>query len=188
MARAAGLDLGTLWTPELAQKSVTAYRTVNREIPQGWYQLDHDIHTAWMGKSMPVTFGEGKIITIAHGKVIGPDSFALNYDKPTFDPIDHEYKFRYGRFWHKIYGAKMMENIIQFLARQIIRNAALRIADSGYNFVLQAHDELVFIVRDAEVDKAKEIIHTEMTRRPTWAQTLPLKADIGVGQSYGETK
>ena len=123
------------------------------------------------------SFGPGGVITISSGRVTGPDGFALQYDRPRRE--GDELWFNYGRYPHKVYGAKLLENIIQFLARQIIRNVALRLMDKGLRFVLQAHDELVFIVPDAEVDKAKKIIHMEMIRRPTWAPDLPLKADVG---------
>lgn len=186
MARANAMDLGTMWTQILAEKSVSAYRRVNYQIPQGWKTLDRALATAWLGKTAPVSFGPGGCITIARGRVIGPDGFALRYARPRAE--GGELWFSYGRFSHKIYGAKVLENIIQFLARQIIRNAAIRLWDLGYQFKLQAHDELVFIVPDADVDNAKKIIHTEMTRRPSWALDLPLKADVGVGQSYGEAK
>jgi DNA polymerase I-like protein with 3'-5' exonuclease and polymerase domains len=98
--------------------------------------------------------------------------------------------------WHKMYGAKFLENIVQFLSRIIVMNAALRIRDRGfvaanpadYRFVMQAHDELVFIVHDDEVDRAKQTIHTEMIRPPSWGRDIPLVADVGVGNSYGEAK
>ena len=67
-------------------------------------------------------------------------------------------------------------------------HAALRIADRGYKFKLQSHDELVFIVDDKDVDNAEKIIHEEMVRRPSWAPDLPLTASIGHGQSYGDAK
>jgi DNA polymerase I-like protein with 3'-5' exonuclease and polymerase domains len=75
-------------------------------------------------------------------------------------------------------------------------NAALRIRDRGrhtdapyaFRFVLQAHDELVFIVPDELLDVAKQIIHGEMTRPPSWGKDIPLVADVGVGKSYGEAK
>ena len=188
MARAAGLDLGKMWTPALAQKAVDAYRAKNFQIPVGWRTMDRAVSTAWLGKSGPFQFGPGGCITISRGRVTAPDGFALSYANPRYEVERDEYWFDYGRHSHKIYGAKMLENIVQFLARQIIRNVALRVADHGFRFVLQAHDELVFIVRDEEVDKAKKIIHMEMTRSPSWAPDLPLKADVNSGQSYGEAK
>ena len=75
-------------------------------------------------------------------------------------------------------------------------NAALRIRDRGlhtfnpadYRFCLQAHDELVFIVKTAHLDSAKKLILEEMTRRPSWGKDAPIDAELGEGASYGEAK
>ncbi len=120
------------------------------------------------------------------GLVLLPNGMELRYAQPTSG--DDGLKYRYGKSWHKIYGAKFLENIIQALARIVVMDAALRLNAKGYRFVLQAHDELVFIVPEYSIDEAKQIIHAEMTVSPTWAPDLPLTADIGVGSSYGEAK
>jgi DNA polymerase bacteriophage-type len=87
-----------------------------------------------------------------------------------------------------LYGAKLLENISQALARIVIMQAAVRLAKRGYRFVLQAHDELVFVVPETEVEAAKKTILEEMIRPPLWMPNLPLAAEIGVGDNYGETK
>jgi len=74
------------------------------------------------------------------------------------------------------------------LARIVIMQAAVRLARQGLRFVLQAHDELVFVVLDAKVEESKKLILDEMTREPKWLPGLPLAVEIGVGQNYGETK
>ncbi len=109
----------------------------------------------------------------------------VKFGKPV---MQTEYRYRYGKFTHTLYGAKLLENIVQALARIVVMNAALRLADRGYKFALQAHDELAFLVPDTDVDNAKEIIHTEMTRRPSWAPDLPLSASTEAGKSYGDAK
>jgi hypothetical protein len=185
MARSMGIDLKGLWSLELADKAVSTYRRVNAPIPRAWRKLDAILKSAWIGASGPAAFGP---VTIGHGIVTGPGGVSMHYDNPRQEAESGELFYNYGRFRHKIYGAKLLENIIQFLARIIVMNAALRIADHGHNFVLQAHDELVYIVPDAEVDKVKALVHMEMTRRPSWAPDLPLTADVGVGQSYGDAK
>lgn len=186
LAAANGIDLGGMWTHDMAKLAVGTYRKKYRGIPNnGWYKLDSIIATAWIGKSAPVKFGP---VEIGHGYVKGPTGLCMFYANPRQDPVTGEYMFTYGREQHKLYGAKFLENIIQFLSRIVVMEAAVRISNRGYNFVLQAHDELVYIVPDAEVDKAKEIIHEEMVRVPVWAPGLPLKADISHGQSYGDAK
>jgi hypothetical protein len=191
-ARQFGIPLGSVWNEPLAEKSVQTYRRVNWPMQAGWSTLDNMLKTCWLGKHAPMKFGPGALVEIGPGYVKLPNEMYLRYADPMLDTQTGELTYRHGKFTHKIYGAKLLENIVQALARIVVMNAALRIRGRGdkswSRFVLQAHDELVFIVPDAEVDKAKLIIHEEMTRRPSWAPSLPLTADVGVGQSYGEAK
>ena len=184
-ARTLGMTLDmNFWTIGLAEKSVATYRRVNGEIPRMWMFLEEVLAREWMGLGAAKMVGPVKI---GHGVVIGPNLLEMRYDDPQQDH-EHGKTYGYGGRRHKIYGAKFLENIIQFLARIILMNAAMRLADRGLRFCLQAHDELVFIVRDDDVDNAKKIIHEEMTRRPSFALTLPLTAEVGHGQTYGEAK
>ncbi len=66
--------------------------------------------------------------------------------------------------------------------------AALRLSERGLRFVLQVHDELLFIVPDEYVEELKAIITEEMTRPPVWMPSLPLAIEIGVGDNYMECK
>jgi DNA polymerase I-like protein with 3'-5' exonuclease and polymerase domains len=66
--------------------------------------------------------------------------------------------------------------------------AALRLDQRGYRFVLQVHDELVFCVPDDRLDEARTAIMQEMTRPPTWLPDLPLAAEIKTGEDYGNCR
>jgi DNA polymerase I-like protein with 3'-5' exonuclease and polymerase domains len=72
--------------------------------------------------------------------------------------------------------------------RLIVLDAALRLAKRGYRFALQSHDELAFVVPTDRLEEAKTIIMQEMTRPPAWMPELPLHAEIGVGNNYGEVR
>ncbi len=189
-ARTLGMDIPTLkkvWTQDLANRSVVTYRRVNAPIPNMWDALLKHLTGAWMGLNAPVKVGPVKIgYRNGYGYVQGPNGLEMRYDNPRWD--DNDLWYEHGGRRHKIYGAKFLENIIQFLARIVVMHAALRIADRGFRFKLQSHDELAFIVDDDKVDLAEKIIHEEMTRRPSWAPTLPLTCSIGHGQSYGDAK
>lgn len=185
-SRKFGVDLKGMWTKELAEKTVATYRRARHKIVRnGWYKLNNHIAGAWMGKSGPVRFGP---CVISKGTVLLPNGLKLNCERPRWDSERKEYMYTYGRRNLKIYGAKMLENIVQALARIVVMNAAVRIHDRGYRFALQAHDELVFVVPEAKLDEASKIIHAEMTKAPSWAPELPLKAELGHGKSYGEAK
>jgi hypothetical protein len=85
-------------------------------------------------------------------------------------------------------GPRLVHNCIQFLARIIFFNAAVRIAKQGYPFASTSHDEAGWVVPEKDVDTAKELVHRELTTPPSWAPDLPLKASVSSGKSYGEAK
>jgi DNA polymerase len=203
-ARSMAIDLSLIgYTRAIGDKAVDSYRKDYYEIPTGWRTLDNILATVWLhgGK---VKFGPCEI---ERGAVILPNGMRLEYGDPQSQQVKYtddagkitwrtELFYRYGKMLHKIYGAKFLENITQAIARIIVMNAALRIRDRGkyrpcphaYFFAMQAHDELVYIVPDDEVEHAKKVIHEEMTRPPSWGKELPLTADVGTGASYGEAK
>lgn len=183
-ARAMKIDLTAInFTQQLADTTVDTYRNVNHAIVQnGWRKLDHLLDSAWV-MGQPATFGP---VIISHGTVEAPNGLKMKYLPGR--TADGEKGYRHGKKYAKIYGAKFLENIVQFLARIIIMNAALRLEGRGYKFALQAHDELVFIVPLAKVEIAKREIYEELTRRPSWAKDLPLEASVKSGKTYGDAK
>lgn len=203
-ARSQQMDISAVYTRAVGDKGVDTYRTRYPQIPAGWRKLSSYIESYWFTPAGDNYFVEFGPVQISYGKVLGPNGLAMEYAEPERKWITDaqgaggkwEYSYRYGNVRHRIYGAKLLENIVQFLARIVVMNAALRIRDRGkysacpwaYRFVHQAHDELVFIVPDAELANAKSVIHAEMVRRPSWGATIPLVAEVGTGRSYGEAK
>ena len=195
-ARKDGLDISQKYTRDIGDKAVDAYRKRYWEIPRGWRILDQIIQTSWLSAGGSAKFGP---CIISYGNVLLPSGLSLRYADPGHRVGEDgrtEYRYRYGKFWHKIYGAKLLENIVQALARIVVMNAALRIRDRGlhtpnpedYRFRLQAHDELVFIVKKIYLDDVKLVVKEEMVRRPSWGLDIPLDAELGQGASYGAAK
>jgi len=189
-ARQAGLELGKMFTYTTADRTVEVYRETYWEIPDLWHQFDRWLPTlnygpekivfgprAWRedfhdGYWLTRRYDKGELLVIKKGAVVLPNGMELRYKVPD----------------DRIYGARLLENIIQALARIVVMQAALRLSERGYRFALQVHDELVFVVPEQDLGMAKEIILAEMIRQPVWAPGLPLAAEIGDGPSYGEAK
>ncbi len=79
---------------------------------------------------------------------------------------------------------------MQGTAADIIKRAMLRVQKAlaatnlGCNLLLQVHDELVFEVRDQDIDGARQIVRTEMEAAAELA--VPLIVEIGSGESWFE--
>jgi DNA polymerase I-like protein with 3'-5' exonuclease and polymerase domains len=61
----------------------------------------------------------------------------------------------------------------------------LRIA-KRYKVALTVHDAVMAVVPEADRDEAMLYIDECMKWRPSWALTLPLACEIGVGDNYSE--
>ncbi len=191
LARVMGIDLSTVvtWTRDLSKQTVTTYRTRYHQIPKLWRLLQQATESVWLYPN----HGVMKIgpITIRHAEIEGPNGLKMLYGRPHEEAKPNgtrEFVYSYGFGRYLMYGGKMLENIIQFLARIIIMNAALRLNDLGYRFVLQSHDELVFIVPIDDVANAKNIIYQELTCGPSWGRDIPLDAEVHAGPTYGDAK
>jgi DNA polymerase len=117
-----------------------------------------------------------------------PNGLRLHYHGLRSDYTEefgNEWTFEYAEERKKLYGGKILENVVQALARIHTMDAALRI-QKRVRLAMQVHDELVYVVPDAYVDEVSTLVVEEMIRPPSWAPDLPLAADFGVGQSYGE--
>ena len=81
------------------------------------------------------------------------------------------------------YGGKLVENITQATARDLMALAMVRADDSGvYDVLLSVHDELV-----CEVDKGKGDLREferMMAETPGWAHGCPVDAEGWRGERY----
>jgi hypothetical protein len=115
-----------------------------------------------------------------------PNGLYLYYNDLSYND-DDQWWFTYGGRRKKLYGGKLLENLVQAFDRMIVMEAALRVFQrTGYRIAHQVHDELLYIVSENEVDALKQIVLEEMERRPKYALDLPLKAEAKVGLNYGD--
>ena len=89
--------------------------------------------------------------------------------------------------WTYIYGGKVVENIVQALARIVVAEQMVSLGRS-YHVSFQVHDELIICVPDEDVNDARQLIERRMSTAPVWAKDLPVACESGVGDNYGEAK
>lgn len=74
------------------------------------------------------------------------------------------------------HGGKLVENVVQAVARDLLRDAMLRASDAGARIVAHIHDE---IVAEGQFDLA-----SFMVDNPSWAPGLPLNASVAETSRY----
>ncbi|MCM1190534.1 MAG: DNA polymerase [bacterium] len=80
--------------------------------------------------------------------------------------------------WGEIetYGGKLVENIVQAVARDCLAAAMTRVSALGYRIVMHVHDEMIVDVPNTDTE-APDRINAIMAQPLAWAAGLPLKGD-----------
>jgi DNA polymerase len=74
------------------------------------------------------------------------------------------------------YGGKLVENIVQAIARDCLAVAMTRVSACGYEIVMHVHDEMIVDVPEDD-SGALDVINGIMAQPIEWAPGLPLKGD-----------
>ena len=89
--------------------------------------------------------------------------------------------------WTKIYGGKVVENIIQALARIVITEQMVEIGQK-HKVVFQVHDEIIVSAGTEEAQAVQQDMERVMSCAPSWATDLPVACESDIGDNYGECK
>jgi DNA polymerase bacteriophage-type len=171
-------------TPAEGVEARDAYRSTHPQVVIYWRQAEN--YLSDMGRFRSGDWGPFRIrCDAAKGtrRIILPNGIELKYDTLEFysDPDDGDryWRLKTRKGWVKLYGAKLVENIIQALARVVVSQAMLRLKKLGYRTKNTKHDSLwLLIPKDGRLDKHKETILREMSRELPWLPGCPLAAEL----------
>lgn len=117
-----------------------------------------------------------------------PSGRCLSYPRPSIgenrfgnESIKYEGVSQTTKQWceQETYGGKLVENIVQGIARDCLAVTMMRLEEGGFPIVFHVHDECIIEVMDNGTKTLEEI--EELFRMPiSWANGLPLK---GAGYS-----
>ena len=162
---------------------VAAWRRANPHITQFWWDVDKAAVEAVTKRAKTRAGRIGFEYRSGILFVMLPSGRKLAYVKPrmavnkfgreglTYEGILENKKW--GRI--ETYGPKLVENIVQGTARDLLAEAMLRVERKGYPIVMHCHDEIIAEVPEGNgsVEEMCEV----MAVRPSWAEGLPLRAD-----------
>lgn len=187
------LGYGIAIDAEMAERVVEAYRQKYHLVRSMWYDQEHIAKEA-------ITTGKfltcGKIGWGTKGDFLYcklPSKRLIAY----YDPKIETVKTPWGgekegitymatnpvtRKWErtKTYGGKLVENITQGTARDVMVEAMLRLEDARYEAVLTIHDEIITEKEQGDVAE----FETLMSTLPDWAEGLPVAVEGWKGLRY----
>lgn len=168
---------------EELQPLVDLWRASNPHIVQFWWDVDRAVKTCVKQHIEIET--HGVCCTYKSGVLFIrlPSGRELAYAKPRIgenrfggESVTYE-GLGMTKKWERIetFGGKLVENITQATARDLLVFAMKQLRNRGFDIVMHVHDEIVLEVPHG-VSSVEEICSI-MAENPPWAKGLPLKAD-----------
>ena len=163
-------------------KLVKAWRKANPHIVKLWRDVEDRVHSCLQNRS-EVNLHHGVRFKYDKGYLFIqlPCGRRLAYLQPQ---ITEDGKIQYQgmeqgkRVWgiKDTYGGKLVENIVQAIARDCLAEAMLKVAAAGYDICFHIHDELIVEVPKQDADQHLAVIRKLMGSKLAWAPDLYLTA------------
>lgn len=171
-----------------AVRTVQAWRTENFMISKLWGTCKEILYRMMDRNADPWVYGP---LTVTRERVELPSGLKLHYPELDYEEGNFSYYVPKGKYRKKIYGAALDENFVQSLANVIISEALLRtqtyLKEIDGSFVLQVHDELVFLVPEQDAEAHGAELARLITTNPAWCPELPIACSApGIAEEYSK--
>ncbi|MBP2653322.1 MAG: DNA-directed polymerase [Firmicutes bacterium] len=164
---------------------VSAWRTANPAITKLWHDTE-DAATKAVKDKTKVALRHGVHFSYESGMLFAhlPSGRRLAYVRPRLaigkfdrEALSYEGMDQTTKQWRRLdtYGGKLVENLVQAIARDCLRDAMIRLDYAGYKTVMHVHDEVIIEAPEGwgSLENACDI----MGQTIPWAPGLPLRAD-----------
>lgn len=186
MAKLQGVDVGM----EKALEVVTAWREANPKTVQLWYDLERCMINAISKPGAAYGLQNGLIKFKVIGRwlyILLPSGRRMAYFEPALDDQGKPSYMgmdTYTRQWCRVttYGGRILQNIAEGIARDLLASALFRLEDADYNPLGSVHDEAITepAIGHGSLDEAMKIFQDA----PAWANGLPVAAAGWRGKRY----
>ncbi len=176
------LDMGL--EEEELQPLVDAWRAANPAIVKFWKDAEKAFKSAMDNKPVILHNGVGFIkksgilfIKLPSGRGIAYVRPRLGINKFGTASITYMGLNQTKKTWERIetFGGKLVENIVQAVARDCLAESIIKLEDKGYEINFHVHDEVII---DAPFGYGSvEEVTNIMSEPVSWAPGLPLRAD-----------
>ncbi|MTI56132.1 DNA polymerase [Geosporobacter ferrireducens] len=164
---------------------IKQWRKANPNIVKLWYaaesaavtavrekttvKLAHGVRYRYEAGMLFADLPSGRSLAYVNPRIKPDPNF--NKDGLVFDGMDQVKKK-----WmsHRTYGGRLVENLIQAIARDCLAESMMRLDAEGYKIIMHVHDEVVLDVPTGT--GSVEHVTAVMGREISWAPGLPLSA------------
>ena len=176
-----------------AERVVRLYRDTYPMITKLWKEGDAAL--AAMADGYEYDLGTGIQLRCTSDGIVLPNGMKMRYANLRVASDGFEYDSRYGAV--KIYGGKVIENVVQALARIVVFDQMAKIdqelrkldsPDRRYKVVLTVHDEVVVVCPEEAEKDIKNLVFKIMSTPPSWAPDLPIACEANSGMTYADCK
>jgi DNA polymerase len=164
---------------------VSVYRSSHPEVVRLWRRAEDALGYIAKGVEGVAVDPRGVVVTCDEGLLL-PNGLKIKYPELRHDGAEGWTYFN-GRSREKIYGGKIVENIVQALARIVVLDQTLAI-HKYLPVVHSVHDEAVSVTDADDGKDAASFAVEQMRIPPAWGPDLPLNAESGFHQRYGRAK
>ena len=181
---------GVVINEQESERIVRVYRSTYPKITSLWSQGKDVLEAILFDRA--ARFGRSGVVSVSGQGIHLPNGLRVAYpglERKTegalgeMEKVVFSYKSRKETIY--IYGGKVVENVIQAIARCIVAEQMLRISKK-YKVALTVHDAVMCVVKDEEVEQATKYVEECMRWTPEWAQGLPVNCELGWGKSYAD--
>lgn len=156
------------------------WRRAHPETCEFWYQLERTVRAAIATPKKTLYCGYLKVRRDgAWLRIQLPSGRALCYPSPSIEKGNITYMGinSYSRKWQRLktYGGKLVENVTQAAARDVLAGNMPLIENAGYSIVLTVHDEVICEAPDTD-DYTDAALSSLLSTNPEWAPDIPLNA------------
>ncbi len=127
-------------------------------------------------------------------RIVLPNGAPLIYDTlEWYTPVDEEGRVVGDPYWRiklrnkhaKLYGAKLVENVVQALARVVVTQAMNRIKAAKIRIATMTHDDIVCCIPDDHnIHNTFQFVKDQMKLSPGWLPGIPLDVDGHLSDRY----
>lgn len=164
------------------------YRPKNWKIEEFWGVAEKMLYSMLADRDMIWDYGDDVLEVVGKdNKIFFPNGTWLYY--PGLDNYNGQFTYlsrRSGKYLtHYIYGAKLVENIVQKFARDITSHHMVQIAER-YPVVMHTYDENIAVIPEKEAEEGTQWMIDLMKIPPYWAKSIPLDAEGGYAKEYSK--